>query len=258
VTGISNKKDSREVCTASAEYDHRFNDMWDVKGQYYLYYAKQNDLGFYDVMSNTFGLQPSVTLDNGLLTFPCAYNHTLVNDKAYLSSPTASTVLNYMMNDRNMAQTYIKYQNLDYLWSVTAPEDDRDGFDFGGGVGWYYFYSDNKGFINVKYGIDKQETDGSNWDYLGHRTTATLLLPVMDRLNLTFTGDIFFQGFLNTHATYNVVRRDQVYTLSALAAVKVYKETELQFQYTYTNDDSNINIYKYSRNIFSAGIEMKF
>ncbi len=256
---ITDKADTRQVYTGSAEYEKKFcNDKYGVKGQYFLYYGKQTDLGFYDVLSNTFAIQPSAYFKNGLLTFPIGYNHTLVNDKAYLSSPTASGVYNHMFGKSNMGQAFLKYQYKDYLWSPSTPAEDRDGNDLGGGVGWYVFYAKNKGFINAKYSLNKETTDGNNWDYYGNRVTATLLVPVLKKLNVTISGDVFLQNFQNTHTFFNVKRHDQVYTLSTLAAYKIYKESELQFQYTFVKDDSNISLYDYNRNIFSVGVQVKF
>lgn len=255
---IADKADSREVYTGNAEYDYRFNDRLGVKGQYFFYYAKQNNLGFYDLVSNTFAIQPSVYFKNSLLTFPCAYNYLLVNDKAYLSQVTTSGIYNFMVGTWNMGQVFIKYQNKDYLWEPSTPDENRDANDLGGGAGWYFFFAKNKGFLNIRYALNKEETKGNNWDYLGNRASATALIPIFDKLNWTISGDMFLQDFLNTHTIYNVHRKDTVYTLSTLLAYKFFKESEIQFQYTYVKDTSNISIYDYTRNIFSVGVEAKF
>lgn len=255
---ISDKADSREVTTASAEYDKRFGDRFGIKGQYFLYYAKQNNLGFFDVMSNTFAIQPSIYFDNGLLTFPAGYNHTLVNDKAYLSSPSTSAIYNFMAGKSNMGQAYVKYQYKDYLWAPSISDENRTGNDLGGGAGWFFFYAKNKGFLNLRYGFTKGWTEGSNWEHIENRVTATALIPVFDALNLTISGDLTAQDFNNSHTIFHVYRKDNVYTLSSLLAYKFYKDSEIQLQYTYVRDSSNINLYDYTRMIYSVGVDVKF
>lgn len=257
-TDISEKGDSREVTTAMAEYTHRFNQTFDIKAQYFFYWAKQNNLGFYDTLSNTFVLQPEMNLKSGQLSMPIAYNLTRVNDKAYLSSPSVSGVYNHMVNNHNMAQGYIRYAYKDYMWAPSIEDEDRTGNDFGGGVGWYYFFMQNKGFINLRYGLLKEWTVGNNWENWENNINATILYPVMDKLNITVSGNLSAQYYENTNSVFNVVRRDQVWTVSALAAYKFYKDSEVQLQYTYVNDSSNIDVYTYTRNIFSAGVEIKF
>jgi len=257
-TNISDKADSREVTTAMAEYTHRFNQTFDVKAQYFLYWAKQNDLGFYDTLSNTFVIQPEMNMKSGQISLPISYNITRVNDKAYLSSPSISGVYNQMAGNHNMAQAYLKYAYKDYMWAPSIEDEDRTGSDFGGGFGWYYFFMKNKGFINLRYGLIKEWTSGSNWDNWENNINATLLMPVLDRLNVTVSGNLSAQYYDNTNSVFKVFRRDQVWTLSALAAYKFYKDSEVQLQYTYVNDSSNIDVYTYTRNIFSAGVEFKF
>ncbi len=258
VTAIANKGDSREVYTANAEYNKRFNDNFGVKGQYFFYYAKQNDLGFYDILSNTFAIQPTIYLKDGLLTFPTGYNHLRVNDKYYLSTPSTSGIYNFMVGKSNMGQVYLRYQYRDYIWDPSILDEDRDGNDFGAGVGWYFFFMKNKGFLNLRYGLNKEWTNGNNWEYLGNRVSATILIPAMEKLNLTVSGDVFLQNFSNSNSVFNIYRKDQVYTLSSLIAYKFYKDSEIQLQYTFVKDASNISLYDYNRNIYSAGVEIKF
>jgi len=255
---IADKADSREVYTATAEYNHRVNDKFSLKTQYLFYYAKQNNLGFYDMVSNTFAVQPALNIGNGLLSFPLTYNHTLVNDKAYLSSPGATSVYNVMIGTSMMVQAHLKYIYKDYLWEPTSVDEDRTGNEIGGGIGWYLFYAKNKGFLNLRYALNREWTDGMNWRYIGNRASATLLMPLLEKLNLTVSGDMFFQNFTNSHSVFNVYRKDNVYTLSSLLAYKIYKDSEIQLQYTFVKDDSNVSVYRYNRNVYSAGVDIKF
>ena len=64
--------------------------------------------------------------------------------------------------------------------------------------------------------------------------------------------------FFKTHTVFGIQRADEVYTISTLIGYKFYKETELQLQFTHIKDDSNISVFAYDRNIYSAGIQTKF
>lgn len=260
VTSISDKGDSREVTTATAEYELKANDKISLLAHYGLYWAKQNDLGFYDTMTNNFMLQPTFYFKNSVLTIPSGYNHTLVNDKAYLSNPVTTAIYNTVVSNSSMVQGFLRYQYRDYLWTPIIPSENKDGSDFGGGVGWYTFYAKNKGFINLRYALNKEWTDGANWEFIGNRVSAAILAPVplVDKLNVTVTGDVYFQNFDHSNTIFGNQRKDQVYTVSALVAYKIYKDSEIQLQYTFVKDSSNISVYDYNRNIYSAGVEIKF
>lgn len=257
-TDITDQGDARYVYTAKAEYDHRFSEELGLKGQYMFYYGKQDKLGFYNQFSHTFVTQPSFYLKNELLTFPIAYNYTIVDERAYLSSPSASAIYNFIVGNSNMGQMYLKYQNEDYRWSPLNDDEDMDSNDVGCGFGWYWFFARNKGFFNLRYGLNKEFAQGNNWEYLGNRFTAALLVPVMSRLNLSVSTDYYLQDFTNSHTIFHVYRKDKVLTASALLTYKFYKDSEFQLQYTFVKDDTNINVYSYNRNIYSAGFEFKF
>jgi hypothetical protein len=257
-TNITDEGDSRYVYTAQAEYNKRFTDKLGFRSQYMFYYGKQNDLGFYDQFSHTLVMQPSLYFKNSLLTFPAVYNYTLVNDRSYLSTPAISAVYNFMAGRSNMGQVYLKYQNEKYFWTPSTDDEDRDSNNAGAGIGWYFFFKQNKGFLNLRYSAEKKFTQGNNWEYLSNRPSLTLLVPVLDKLNATFSVDYNIQDFSNSHTVFHVDRKDKLLTLSALLAYKFYKDSEIQLQYTFIKDDSNISLYSYNRNIYSAGFEFKF
>ena len=257
-TDISDEGDSRYVYTAQAEYDHRFSDFFGLKEQYFFYYGKQNDLGFFNQLSNTFVTQPSFYFKNSLLTFPTGYTHTIIDQRSYLSMPFTSAVYNFMVGNKDMGQGYVKYQNQNFMWAPTALDEDRDSNDVSAGLGWYHFYAENKGFFNLHGGLENNWATGTNWTYFGNKVGLTWLIPVVDRVNLTFSGDYNIQDYSKSHTIFHVYRKDKITTASALLAYKFYKDSEIQLQYTYVKDSSNINIYSYDRNIYSTGIEIKF
>jgi len=257
-TSIAEEADSRQVYTAKVEYDHRIEQQLGIKGQYLFYYGKQNDLGFYDTMSHTVVAQPSVYFQDSLLSFPVSYTHTFVDERSYLSSPSVSGLYNFMAGDSSMGQASLKYSNKNFLWTPSTSDEDRDSNDLGGSFGWYFFFANRKGFLNLRYALNKEWTEGNNWEYLGSNINATVLVPVSEKLNWTVSGGTNFKRFSNTHTVFNEEREDDVHTVTTLLAYKFHEDSELQFQYTHIKDSSNIGIYEYDRNIYSTGVQLKF
>lgn len=255
---ISEKSDYRYVYTARGEYDKRFSDKFGVKFQDSFYYSKQNGIGFYNSLTNAATLQPNFYFEKSLLGLPVGYTYSEVDGRTYLVSPSAGAIYNQVINGNNMAQALLTYQYKDYRWSPSTAAENRDGSNLGGGLGWFLFFAKNKGFINLRYGLDNDWAKGDNWEYLGNRGTAAVLIPLTEKINFTVTGDIYRQDFRDTHTIYGKKRKDTIYTVSPLLAYKFYKDWEFQFQYTYVKDNSNINVYEYNRNLYSAGMEIKF
>jgi tetratricopeptide (TPR) repeat protein len=257
-TNISDKADSRQVYTMMLEHNHRFSDDFSLTGQYYLYNAKQNDLGFYDTMTQTVAIQPNFTSPNTMLSFPITYSHSLVDERSYLSNPAFNGVYNFMIGGSQMGQVNLRYDYKDYLWTPSTPEENRDGSGLGGGFGWYGFFAKRQGFVNLRYFLNNEWAKGNNWGYLGNRISASVLVPILKKLNLTISGGTLIQKYDNIHTVYNERRKDNVYSGSALLAYKIFKDHEFQIQYSHIRDDSNLTIYDYKRNIYSAGIQLRF
>lgn len=255
---IADESDTREVTTFKAEYIQRFADELRLKFDYSLYWANQDDLNEYDVLSNSSTVTPSYYFERASINCPVGYNYTMVGGHDYLSALSVTPLFNFMIGQSYMAQMYFKYQNKNFLKSTINDDEKRDSNNYGGGSGLFWFFADNKGFLNLRYELSKDDAEGNNWEYFGNRFTSVLLVPLFERFKISASGEVFLQDFENTHTVYGKKRDDDVYTASCMLAYNLVKNMELQLRYTYVKNDSNISVYDYDRNIFSGGIEYKF
>jgi Tfp pilus assembly protein PilF len=255
---ISDKSDFREVYTTNLEYNHQFSERLGIRNQYLFYFAKQNDLGFYNTMSHSLVVQPNIYFKRSILSFPTTYTHTSVNEKSYLSNPAINSIYNFMVGDKQMGQVFLQYNNKNYLWTPSTANENRDGNELRGGLGWYLFFAKRKGFFNLRYDANKDWAKGNNWEYFGNKVSSVVTLPVTDKLKIMLLGSALFQKFSNTHSVFYVRRNDKVYTLTSLITYQFHKDWEIQAQYTRIKDDSSINLYSYNRNISSIGFQFNF
>ena len=258
---IGNEEDTREVVTANAEWAHRFNDRWGVRLQYDLYFANQTSLDAFDLHSHTWGVVPVYQPEskNWTASMPVQYNHTWVDGDGFLSSETVNPLLNFKIADNQTGQIGVKLQAKDYLKTAVNDDEDRDAFRAAPGVGWILLFWGNKALFNLRYEFDFEDTEGRNWEYLGHRVTASVRAPFfIEKMYLTVAGDVYLQDFDNTHTTFNVAREDEATTVSTQLSYDLTEQFQLQLRYTYVDHDSNISIYKYDRNVISGGVLSKF
>ncbi len=255
---ITNEDDFREVFTFKGEHRKKFTEKFGLNSQYSLYYAHQDDIGLYDVLSNSVAFTPTYYFDRGTIGLPLMYNYTLVGEKEYLSTISVTPLCNLIIAKTQMGQLSFKYRKKDFLRTPLNIDENRDSNDFGASAGWFLFFAENKGFFSLRYEINKDDTKGNNWRYIGNRANATLLYPFFKLFKFSVSTDVFLQDFLETHTVYNVERKDKVYTVSTMLAYNFWKDSELQFRYTYVKDDSNIAVYDYDRNVYSIGVEYKF
>ncbi|MDP3787024.1 MAG: tetratricopeptide repeat protein [Candidatus Omnitrophota bacterium] len=257
-TGITNESDWREVITFMGQYRQKVAERLVIEPQYSMYLSHQNKIGAYDVLSHTVSVTPNYYLDKATLGVATSYNYTDVGREKYLTTISVSPLANLIVGKNHMFQGNFKYQDKDYARTPTIADEDRNSDDYSGGLGYFFFFAENKGFLGLHYGINKEDTEGINWEYLGNRFTASVLYPFLEKFKLSLAGDAFLQNFDNSNTIFNVKRHDKVLTASSMLAYNFWKAAELQFRYTYVKDHSNIAIYDYDRSIYSLGVEYKF
>ncbi|MBN1871782.1 MAG: tetratricopeptide repeat protein [Candidatus Omnitrophica bacterium] len=255
---VADESDTREVVTFRGEYTKRFTDQLRLKANYSMYMANQDDLNEYDLFSNTVTVTPSYYFTKSSLSLPVSYNYTMVGGHDYLTTLSVTPLWNFMLGDSNMIQCFFRYQNKNFHKKAANDDERRDADNYAGGAGWFYFFAKNKGFLNLRYELARDDAEGRNWEQLSNKFSGTILVPLFDKLEVSTTGEIQFQDFENIHSVYGNEREDDVYTLSSMLTYDIFEDTEAQFRYTYINNESNLEVYDYDRHIFSGGVEYKF
>src|SRR3989304_2001174 len=256
--GITGEEDSVYIATFRAEYAPRFSGPLGIEAQYSLYYNDHEKFGSYDVISQTLALVPGYTTRDSMLNMLLSYNYTWVDDDEYLRSGTVSPGYTFMPWPDQMAQVALRYQKKEYLKPPFTMNEDRDAQEYAASLGWFYFFAGAKGFVNVKYEISKEDTEGKNWAYIGNKGSLNIALPLTRNAKLTVSGEAYYQQFDETNTNFLKKRKDTTYTALAMLSYEIIRKWEIQLQHVYIRDDSNTAVYDYDKNITSIGVEVKY
>lgn len=256
--GITNEADSSAIATLRAEYAPRFKGPYAIKAQYSLYLNDRSTLHTHDVQSHTVAFIPSYNLRQSSISLLASYNYTLVHDEKYLKAVAVTPTYTFTLTGNQYAQAFYRYAKKDYLNAPINQDEDRNGDDNGLGASWFYLIMENRGFVNFRYEYNREDTEGVNWKYSGNKAGLSFLYPVADRLKFNVAGEAYIQDYENVHTSFGIKRKDETYTGSALFSYNFFDEIDVQVQYVYTKGRSNIAVYDYSKNILSAGVEVRF
>lgn len=258
-TNISADSDWKHVFTARGEYKFKINDYFGVNTGLSFYGTKHDRLGYYDMMSYDFPIQPTLYFKKLSIAFPFHYNYIDINDSKYLEIMGFGNLSNLLVGKNQIVQFQLQYNKKDFYWAVEDPNDSKDAHEYLCALGWYRFFGANKeGLVNLRYAMNYEDTDGDNWRYHGNRLTFTAVVPLIEKLKWNFVADYFRQDFPKLHTTYHKGRHDDIFTVINLFAYKIHKDTELQLQHTFVYDAASIGIFKYKKNIYSAGVKYRF
>jgi tetratricopeptide (TPR) repeat protein len=264
IAGLPKGEDWAAIATFSAGYAPRLSGPWTLNTQYSFYANRYRRLETYDTMSHTLTIAPGYNFKDASLNLFLGYNYTWVNDQRYLNSISASPQLNFSLAGNHIGQLSVGYSKREFLWTETPggvpipAEEDRDGDVFSASAGWIYLFSEGKGFLNLIYEVSTENTDGKNWSNVGNRGSANILVPILGNVKINVSGEVYLQNYRNVHTIFDIKRKDKTYTASGVLSYEFYSGASFLLQYAHIRDDSNIAIYDYNRNIYTAGIEYRF
>ncbi len=257
-TNISGKSDTAAVLMFSADYNPALSGPVDLRFQYALYASAYQTLSNYDVQSHTIGVLPTYRVGANAASLAASYNYTLVDHEKYLAALTLAPYYLFALEDGKFIQAGLLYQSKDYLQEPPTPDENRDGNNVGLGISWTSPIAGMQGAVNIKYELNKENTTGNNWSYLGNKIGAGAVYPVADPLKLILGLEAYLQDYDNVNSIVMVKRKDKTYTFNAQALYTVYRNIDLQLQYIYIKEDSNIPLYAFTKNVASIGVYARF
>ncbi|CAG1066719.1 Magnetosome protein MamA [uncultured bacterium] len=255
--GMTGEGDFREVLTFRADHARTAKGPWSLKASWSLYAANQHSLETHEVISNKFSVTPAYNYTEGSAAVSIIYSNSLVENALYLDSLTVQPSWSRTLGPSSMVTFSGRLQKREYHQEPFSDAEDRDSVDYGISAAYHRFLG-NGGFWSLRYELNREETDGANWEYEGKRASVNVLYPLQEAFKLQAFAEWLVQDFSNANSFFFVEREDKVFTASLLASYAVAANADLMVQYTHVRDDSNIAIYDYERNIYSAGIDYRF
>jgi len=256
---ITGERDSSILATLGIIFNPIMKEPFFFNCQYNLYTNTYFDTNTHNLMTHTLSANPGIYIKNGSISLPLSYSHIWVHERQYMSLFSAKPGIQFAFLPQHIARFSIGYEKRELLEAPIDSDEDRDGNVFTASTGYIHPFSGGKGLFNLLYEFSYDNTDGKNWDNIGNRFTAGLLLPsLILKTDFILSGEVFLQNFKNTHTVFDKRRKDNNYTLSINLVRQLISGLFLNLQYSYTRADSNIPIYDYDRNIYTAGIEYRF
>jgi tetratricopeptide (TPR) repeat protein len=270
VDNISGKRDSAITNTFRVDYSPLLSGSWSFMAQYSILTTNYFRSYKYDVMAHSIAIIPAYNFQNAALSLPVSYSHMWLNEREYMHLTSVKPVLSIQVFPGHIGQFSLGYSKREMLkYSIGAdPDEDRDGNLYSAMIGYVYPFKEGKGAINIRYEYTKDDTQGRNWDSKSDKIGASILYPVINRVNLSLSGDMTFQNYKNIHTVSGTgtngypniptKRKDIIYNAGASIIYEILKGLNLNLNYSHTRADSNFAIYDYKRNAYNLGITYEF
>ena len=256
---ITGERDSSILATLGVLYSPRLKAPFFINCQYNLYTDTYFHTNSHNLFIQTLSVNPGVNFSNGFVSVPLSYSYVLVHERGYMGVFDVKPAVQIALQPSHILRFSVGYEKRDLFEAALDKDEDRDGNVFSASAGYIHPFAKGRGIFNLIYEFTDDNTDGRNWDNRGNRISLGLLLPaIVKKTNFILSGDAFLQDYKNTHTVFDKKRRDKTYTISANLEREILSGLYLNLQYSYVRADSNIGIYDYDRNIYTAGFEYRF
>ncbi len=255
---IKDQRDSSIITTLGFRYNPRLSEPWFFNAQYNFYANSHFDQHQVNLLYQTVSLTPGYQFPKGALTLPLAYSHAWLNGHQYMAVPLVKPTLSIILLPNHIGQFSMGYMRREMLKDPPDRYENRDGNILTVSPGYIYYFKNGKGLFMLQYEFSSDNTEGKNWENTGNQIILNLLMPVMDKLSFTISGEMLLQDYQHTHTFFGMKRSDRTYYGAAGMRWEMLNGLNLNLQYSHTHADSNISVYEYKRNIYTVGFEYIF
>ncbi|HSR35593.1 MAG TPA: outer membrane beta-barrel protein, partial [Desulfurivibrionaceae bacterium] len=259
--GISTSGSAVTATSVRVNYLPKLNGPWLMNAQYAFYANFHDDFATsQDLVNNSLSLTPGYSFGDSSLNLRLDYSNALVRDpshKQYTDTYTFGPLYRHLIGKAHLLEIFAGYGITEYAKPALDEDEDRDSEGLRGSLSWIWLFRPGA-FCNLRYDYDRAATDGRNWDKEGHSYTVNLAYPVFDGVSFQVSGQLYEEDYDHVHSTFLVERDDEKYQGSMGLTWEFMKNASLIGQYTATRQHSNIDIYDYRREAYTAGLEYRF
>ena len=247
------------VYTQNAKLGFKANPQgpFDVEAMYdyYQYFNTTRPNTLYDSLIHTFTLRPSYLFGSTKFYLPFVFNLTDVQSDKYSNSFLLQPTVFHRYNQEwgfelamNLLREYVSAP-------VAIGEFNRSARTIGFLGGVYYFLSQDKGYVQARFGYDRVSAVGRNNVGSKILMMVNLLYQATPRLKLNPFISIGVDPYdfrYNDAVILHNVRDDTTIKIGAIVTYNVYKWVDLNVHYYVTREISNIKLYDYEQHMVGA------
>ncbi|MEW6068145.1 MAG: tetratricopeptide repeat protein [Nitrospirota bacterium] len=274
---IGKQDDWKRTYSLLGEYAIYSSNSWNVRAAYSLnivQYSKSDyttnsgeTIFSQDTVTHTVSLMPSYNTEKTVTSLLFSYSYLEVDYTKYTQSFNIKPMYTFTITGNHLGQVYFRYKRDDFNFEYymikfgyyPSEDENRDANNYAVGGGYFYTFKDGSGLFNIKEEIEHNDADGANWDYTGIKVSIGLLYPLIaNTLKANLFLEEYHQGFSNVHSTYGEERSDDTITAQIFLTYTIMKPLDVSIGYTHINDNSNIDVYKYNKNVYTVSLEYRF
>lgn len=250
---ISEKSDLRQALLADATGLYSLGNNKHLFAEAHLYHSQHRDLDAYDELRQNYIAGFGYSQPRWGMRLPYEVSWNLLDGKRLLVSQAMVPGAYYQITPSHLLYGFGRYQHNRFEEDLTSLSEERSGSRRSAGGMWLWqFHQQGQARVLVDWGHD--DTDGRNWARDEARIYGAVEYQVTPALKLGLGYQRDDHDYDNVHDVFLIAREDRAGLLFGHAAYSIGKNWVIQAQASRVNWNSNIDTYRYDRNVFSLGV----
>jgi tetratricopeptide (TPR) repeat protein len=255
-----------ELLGARIDYTWLREGAFDATVGYSFFATYNNDLPSFNVTDHLGTLASSYRAALGgmplQLTSQYAFDILFLDDDEFVRRHSVTLAAALVESDRHLTQLYGRYQRKDFNEIFAVPQRDiRDANNYMGGFLHLFRFAQDRHFIKAGYQLDYEDTEGANFEYLGHRVLlgAQYTLP-WAAVRLKYDFDVHIRDYSHNNTVAELTghsykkRQDEEFTNIFRIEVPLPAGFTVSGEYQSTLNQSNVAVFDYTRNVVSLTV----
>ncbi|MDP2625795.1 MAG: tetratricopeptide repeat protein [Candidatus Rokubacteria bacterium] len=254
-----------EVLAAQGQYQWFRDAEWTSAIGYSFFGTYNNELPSFNIHDHNFSLSATRSfafLDSmpAELGAQASLDTLYLDDSQFLQRSTVTLFGTVVENDSHLTQLFGRFQHKDFKEGSPKPpnREDRDADNFMLGLAHILRFEQDRHFLKGGYQMDREEAEGDNLAYWGHRLLAggQYTLP-WQGIRLKYDLDVHLRRYdernsiLPTLRPDTVRRKDQEITNIIRVEWPLPANLTLAGEYQSIRNISRLAPFDYQRNVFS-------
>lgn len=258
-----------ELLGARAEYIWWKTDEWQSTIGYSFFGTYNDEIPKFNVTNHlgSLGVSRRVSFGDlpGVLSAQYAWDTIALEGDEFLTRNTVTLSAAVVEGSMNLTQVFGRYQNKDFTRETdrvpiaqAVRQENRSANNWMAGFLHFVRFAQDKHFVKAGWQIDYDDTDGADYEYLGHRFSlgGQYTLPWRG-IRLKYDFDAHIREYSNVNAVFPTYaprtkkRADEEITNVLRAELPLPRNLTLAAEYQNTRDHSNLEVFDYKRNVIS-------
>jgi len=244
---------------------------WESTVGYSFFTTYVNDIPKFNLISHTasVGVNRKLTLGPlpALVGALYSFDFLALDRDEFLVRNNLTLSAALVESEMNLTQVFVRYQDKDFAETSPPPvrQELRDANNWMFGVLHLVRFAQDRHFLKAGYQYDYDDTDGANYAYVGHRFTAGAQYTLPWRaMRLKYDLDVHVRQYsqvnsiLPTYAPGTKKRQDDEIVHVLRAELPLPRNVTLAGEYQASRTHSNIELFDFSRNVFSLVLSWSY